>query len=162
MLKIKNALQKNNIGVAAGEQVQSVTIFKQLLQTSAIDFCQIDATRLGGVNDVIAVILLCKKFNIPVCPHGGGIGLCNMIQHYAAWDQISIAGPNGKQVVEYLDFLQTDVFETQMKVNNGSYFLNNKTKGWGLEIFDDFLMRHEYPTGEVWAGRVNDGSILFS
>ena len=75
-------------------------IFKQLLMQNAIQYCQIDATRLAGVQDVLAVILKADKFQIPVCPHGGGIGLCNMIVHNAIWDQICVSGPSRGQLVE--------------------------------------------------------------
>ena len=159
-LKIKNALKKYDIGVATGEQVPSPVIFKQLLTTGAIDFCQIDATRLGGVNDVIAVILMAKKYNIPVCPHGGGIGLCNMIIHYALWDQISVAKTQKNQYVEYLDFLQDGVFKSKLKVKNGHY-IAPESYGWGLEINKDFMNNHIYPTGSVWIERENSGNILF-
>ena len=159
-LKIKNALKKYDIGVAAGEQVPSPVIFKQLLTTGAIDFCQIDATRLGGVNDVIAVILMAKKYNIPVCPHGGGIGLCNMIIHYALWDHITVAKTQKNQYVEYLDFLQDGVFKSKLKVKNGHY-IAPESYGWGLEINKDFMNNHIYPTGSVWIERENSGNILF-
>ena len=159
-LKIKNALKKYDIGVATGEQVPSPVIFKQLLTTGAIDFCQIDATRLGGVNDVIAVILMAKKYNIPVCPHGGGIGLCNMIIHYALWDHITVAKTQKNQYVEYLDFLQDGVFKSKLKVKNGHY-IAPESYGWGLEINKDFMNNHIYPTGSVWIERENSGNILF-
>ena len=159
-LKIKNALKKYDIGIATGEQVPSPVIFKQLLTTGAIDFCQIDATRLGGVNDVIAVILMAKKYNIPVCPHGGGIGLCNMIIHYALWDQITVAKTQKNQYVEYLDFLQDGVFKSKLKVKNGHY-IAPESYGWGLEINKDFMNNHIYPTGSVWIERENSGNILF-
>ena len=159
-LKIKNALKKYDIGVATGEQVPSPVIFKQLLTTGAIDFCQIDATRLGGVNDVIAVILMAKKYNIPVCPHGGGIGLCNMIIHYAMWDQISVAKTQKNQYVEYLDFLQDGVFKSKLKLKDGHY-IAPESYGWGLEINKDFMNNHIYPTGSVWIERENSGNILF-
>ena len=159
-LKIKNALKKYDIGVATGEQVPSPVIFKQLLTTGAIDFCQIDATRLGGVNDVIAVILMAKKYNIPVCPHGGGIGLCNMIIHYALWDQITVAKTQKNQYVEYLDFLQDGVFKSKLKVKDGHYIAPDSS-GWGLEMNKDFMNSHIYPTGSVWIERENSGNILF-
>ena len=159
-LKIKNALKKYDIGVATGEQVPSPVIFKQLLTTGAIDFCQIDATRLGGVNDVIAVILMAKKYNIPVCPHGGGIGLCNMIIHYALWDQITVAKTQKNQYVEYLDFLQDGVFKSKLKVKDGHYIAPDSS-GWGLEMNKDFMNSHIYPTGSVWIERKNSGNILF-
>ncbi len=160
-VQINKALKKYKIGVAAGEQVPSPVIFKQLLKNKAIDFCQIDATRLGGVNDVLAVILMAAKFGIPIWPHGGGIGLCNMIIHYALWDQISVAGIKSNQYVEYLDFLQSGVFDFPIQVNNGKYLLP-KSNGWGLDINQDFLKKHLYPSGEIWKGNEFYGSILFT
>lgn len=159
-VKIARALEKYGIGVAAGEQVPSPVIFKQLITSGAIQFCQIDATRLGGVNDVIAIILMAAKSNVPVCPHGGGIGLCNMIQHYAMWDQISVSAHSGTQLVEYLEFLQDGVFIEPIKVRDGAYVAPT-TPGWGLEMHPEFVDRHIYPTGAVWQGREASGGITF-
>ena len=159
-IKISKALKKFNIQVASGEQVPSPVIFKQLLQSKAIGFCQIDASRLGGVNDVMAVILLAKKFNIPVCPHGGGIGLCNMIVHYAIWDQVKVASHSTNQVVEYLEFLQDEVFVHPIQVQDGHY-VTPKSYGWGLEMKNEFFNSHIYPTGDIWKDRVESGSITF-
>ena len=159
-LKISKALEKFNIKVASGEQVPSPVVFKQLLQSGAIGYCQIDASRLGGVNDVIAVILIAKKFGIPVCPHGGGIGLCNMIVHYSMWDQIKVASHSDSQVVEYLNFLQEDVFVSPVQVKQGHYVAPS-CNGWGLEMQDSFIEDHLYPSGKVWNGREESGSITF-
>ena len=159
-VKISKALEKYGIGVAAGEQVPSPVIFKQLITSGGIQFCQIDATRLGGVNDVLAVILMAAKYEIPVCPHGGGIGLCNMIQHYALWDQISVTGHSNTQVVEYLNFLQEDVFIQPIQISNGAYIAPS-TPGWGLEMYPDFVENHTYPTGSIWQGRIESGDITF-
>lgn len=159
-LKIAEALAGLGIKVACGEQVPSPVIFKQLLQSEAIGFCQIDASRLGGVNDVLAVILLAKKYNVPVCPHGGGIGLCNMIVHYAIWDQIKVASHSDNQLVEYIEFLQEDVFKNPVRVKDGHYEAP-ASLGWGLEMLDDFFTTHTYPTGDVWKDRVESGSITF-
>ncbi len=159
-LKISQALKKFNIKVASGEQVPSPVIFKQLLQSGALGYCQIDATRLGGVNDVLAVILLAKKFEVPVCPHGGGIGLCNMILHYAIWDQIKVASHSNNQLVEYAEFLQEEVFKNPIQVKDGSY-VTPKSLGWGLEMDEEFLRMHEYPNGDIWKNRVDSGSITF-
>lgn len=159
-VKIACALEKYGIGVAAGEQVPSPVIFKQLITSDAIQFCQIDATRLGGVNDVLAVILMAAKYDVPVCPHGGGIGLCNMIQHYAMWDQISVAAHSNTQVVEYLNFLQEDVFINPIQVRDGAYVAPT-VPGWGLEMFPDFVEKHTYPSGSVWQGREASGGITF-
>ena len=159
-LKISKALKKFDIKVASGEQVPSPVIFKQLLQSGAIGYCQIDAARLGGVNDVLAVILLAKKFKVPVCPHGGGIGLCNMILHYAIWDQIKVASHSDDQLVEYAEFLQDNVFINPIQVKDGSY-VTPKSPGWGLEMQEEFLSSHLYPDGDVWKDRVASGSITF-
>ena len=159
-LKISNALKDINIKVASGEQVPSPVIFKQLLQSGAIGFCQIDASRLGGVNDVLAVILMAKKFQVPICPHGGGIGLCNMIVHYAIWDQIKVASNSDNQVVEYIEFLQDDVFVNPIQVKDGHY-VSPSAFGWGIEMKDNFFNDHIYPTGSIWRERVESGSIKF-
>lgn len=159
-VKIAQSLKEHGIGVAAGEQVPSPVIFKQLITSDAIQYCQIDATRLGGVNDVLAVILMAAKYNVPVCPHGGGVGLCNMIQHYALWDQICVAGHSDTQVVEYLNFLQDDVFINPIQISDGGY-VTPSTPGWGLEMYPDFVNKHIYPTGAVWQGREETGGITF-
>ena len=160
-LKIAEALEPYGIKVATGEQVQSPVIFKQLLKSGAIGYCQIDASRLGGVNDVMAVILLAKKFNIPVCPHGGGIGLCNMIIHYSMWDQIKVSSHSENQICEYLNFLQDDVFIEPIKVKDGRYIAPD-ANGWGLEMKNEFFKSHTYPTGSIWKDRVESGSIKFT
>ena len=138
-VKITQALEELNIKVASGEQVPSPVIFKQLLQSGGIGFCQIDASRLGGVNDVLAVILMAKKFAVPICPHGGGIGLCNMIVHYAIWDQVKVASHSENQIVEYIEFLQDDVFLNPIQVKDGHY-VSPSAFGWGLEMQENFSM----------------------
>ena len=158
--KIADALAPHGIGIAAGEQVPSPVIFKQLLQAGAIQFCQIDATRLAGVNDVLAVILLAAKHDIPVCPHGGGIGLCNMICHYALWDQIAVAAHSDTQVVEFINFLQDGVFLHPIEVTDGAYVAPTHP-GWNLEMHSDFVDAHTYPTGAVWRDREASGGISF-
>ena len=157
---IARALAEFDIGVAAGEQVPSPAVFKQLITSGALGYCQIDATRLAGVNDVLAVILLAAKHGIPVCPHGGGIGLCNMIRHYALWDQICVAAHSDNQVVEYLDFLQDDVFVAPVQVADGAY-VTPTLPDWGLEMRPEFVARHIYPTGSVWVGREASGGVTF-
>ena len=151
-VKIRESLRPLGIGVAAGEAVLSPVIFKQMLSSGALSHCQIDATRLGGVNDVLLVILMAAKFAIPVCPHGGGIGLCNMIPHYALWDQIAVAGTRDGRFVEYLDFLQDDVFEQPVATRLGHY-LAPTAPGWGLEMKTSFIERHAYPHGPLWSNR---------
>ena len=108
----------------------------------------------------MAVILMAAKYRVPVCPHGGGIGLCNMIQHYAIWDQIAVSAKSDTQVVEYLNFLQDEVFLNPVTMENGAYVLP-QVPGWGLEMTESFVKRHTYPTGKVWQGREASGGVTF-
>jgi L-fuconate dehydratase len=150
---IARELNAIGIGIAAGEQIPSPTLFKQMLTSGALQFCQIDAARMGGVNDVLAVILLAEKYSIPVCPHGGGIGLCNMIIHFAVWDQICVIDKvKDNRFVEYIDFLQNGVFMNPIEVVDGQYTLP-KANGWGLEMKEDFISNYIYPTGKIWRKR---------
>ncbi len=140
-----------DFGLACGEHAASPVIFKQLLKSKAIQYCQIDATRVAGVNDVMAIILMAAKYGVPVCPHGGGIALCNMIQHYGMWDQIAVSGHSSTQLIEYIDFLQDDV-EYPVAVRDGCYVAPT-APGWGLEFRPAFIESHRYPDGEVWRSR---------
>ena len=158
--RISEALNPLGLKVAAGEQIQSPVIFKQMISSGAIQFAQIDACRMGGVNDVMAVILLASKYDVPVCPHGGGIGLCNMIRHLAIWDQVSVAGHSNTQWVEYIDFLQEGVFEIPVEISNGAYVLPTNL-GWGLEVEQKFLNKHLYPIGSVWRDRDKPSDVTF-
>jgi L-fuconate dehydratase len=152
LMRIREAMAAHGIGVAAGEQVPSPVIFKQMLAGGALSHCQIDATRLAGVNDVLAVILMAAKFGVPVCPHGGGIGLCNMIRHYAIFDQIAVAATGEGRLVEYIDFLQEGVFTHPVTVSDGHY-VTPATPGFGLEMTEGFLASHRFPDGAVWRDR---------
>ncbi len=89
---VRQAVKPLGIGVATGEACQNRVVFKQLMQAEAIDFCQIDSCRMGGVNEILSVILMAKKFGIPVCPHAGGVGLCEYVQHLAMIDYICVSG----------------------------------------------------------------------
>jgi len=108
------------IGVATGEHVQNRIIFKQLFQANAIGFCQIDACRLGGVNEVLAVLLMAAKFGVPVCPHAGGVGLCEYVQHLALFDYICVSASLANRVLEYVDHLH-EHFITPVVIKGGRY-----------------------------------------
>ena len=150
-LELSQTFADAEFDFACGEQAASPVIFKQLLKSGAIKYCQIDAVRVAGVNDVMAIILMAAKYDIPVCPHGGGIALCNMIQHYGMWDQIAVSGHSDTQLVEYIDFLQEAV-EHPVEVRDGCY-VTPTAAGWGLEFLPEFLSKHTFPGGEVWASR---------
>ncbi|MGI9472195.1 MAG: enolase C-terminal domain-like protein, partial [Rubripirellula sp.] len=153
-LELSQTFSDASFGFACGEHAASPVIFKQLLKSGAIKFCQIDAVRVAGVNDVIAIILMAAKYNVPVCPHGGGIALCNMIQHYGMWDQIAVSGHSDTQLVEYIDFLQDSV-EHPVETREGHY-VTPKAPGWGLEFLPHFLDQHQFPDGAAWSTRDAD------
>ena len=145
---IARALNPLGIGVATGEMCQNRIIFKQLMQAGAIQFCQIDACRLGGVNEVLAVYLLAKKFGIPVCPHAGGVGLCEYVQHLAIWDYIACGASDNNRVVEYVDHLH-EHFLDPVRVQAGRY-MPPERPGYSIEMKPQSLDRFEFPTGEAW------------
>lgn len=136
------------IGVATGEQCQNRVIFKQLFQLNAIQFCQIDACRLGGVNEVLAVILMAAKFGVPVCPHAGGVGLCEYVQHFAMFDYICASASLENRVVEYVDHLH-EHFVHPVVMKNGRY-LPPEAPGFSVTIKAESLDEYEFPIGKAW------------
>jgi L-fuconate dehydratase len=137
------------IGVATGEHVQNRIIFKQLLQANAIRFCQIDACRLGGVNEVLAVLLLAAKFGVPVCPHAGGVGLCEYVQHLSIFDYICVSASLESRIIEYVDHLH-EHFLDPVIVKDGRY-LPPTMPGYSITMRPESLDEHEFPNGAAWA-----------
>jgi L-fuconate dehydratase len=138
------------IGVATGEHVHNRVMFKQLMQAGAIDFCQIDSCRLGGVNEVIAVLLLAAKFGVPVCPHAGGVGLCEYVQHLAMFDYIAVSGSLDNRVCEFVDHLH-EHFVHPVSLKRGRYTAPT-APGYSIEMKPDSLATYAYPEGSAWAG----------
>ena len=136
------------IGVATGEQCQNRVIFKQLMQAGAIKFCQIDSCRLGGVNEVIAVLLLAAKFGIPVCPHAGGVGLCEYVQHLSIFDYIAVSGSLDDRIVEYVDHLH-EHFLDPVVIRDGRY-MPPTAPGYSITMRPESLREYAYPEGAVW------------
>ena len=139
------------VGVATGEQCQNRVIFKQLFQANAISFCQIDACRLGGVNEVLAVLLMAKKFGVPVCPHAGGVGLCEYVQHLSIFDYICVGASLKDRVLEYVDHLH-EHFLDPVTVKNGHY-IPPTAPGYSVEMKPESLQAFEFPAGNGWAAR---------
>jgi L-fuconate dehydratase len=137
------------IGVATGEHVQNRVIFKQLLQANAIRFCQIDACRLGGVNEVLAVLLMAAKFGVPVCPHAGGVGLCEYVQHLSMFDYIAVSASLEHRVLEYVDHLH-EHFIDPVVITSGRY-MPPTAPGYSITMKPDSLDAYTFPTGPVWA-----------
>jgi L-fuconate dehydratase len=136
------------VGVATGEHCANRVIFKQLLQAEAIDFCQIDSCRLGGVNENLAVILLAAKFGVPVCPHAGGVGLCELVQHLSMFDYLAVSGRMDDRVTEFVDHLH-EHFVDPVIVRRGRY-LAPARPGYSSTIKPETRTAYGYPDGEIW------------
>ncbi len=136
------------VRVATGEHVQNRVIFKQLLQLGAIDVCQLDCCRLGGVNEVLAVVLLAAKFGIPVCPHAGGVGLCEYAQHVSMFDYVAVGASLDDRVCEFVDHLH-EHFVDPVRVARGRY-LAPTAPGYSIEIKPESLAEFAFPDGASW------------
>jgi L-fuconate dehydratase len=136
------------IGVATGEHVQNRVMFKQFMQAGAIDFCQIDSCRLGGVNEVLAVLILAAKFGVPVCPHAGGVGLCEYVQHLAIFDYIAVGASLDNRVCEYVDHLH-EHFLDPVRVRDGRYVAPS-LPGYSAEMRSESLTVYGFPDGAAW------------
>jgi L-fuconate dehydratase len=137
------------IRVATGEHCQNRVIFKQLLQAKAIGFCQVDACRLGGVNEVLAVLLMAAKFGVPVCPHAGGVGLCEYVQHISLFDYIAVSGSLEDRVLEYVDHLH-EHFVDPVTVRGGRYLPPTKP-GYSAQMKPESLREYAFPEGAAWS-----------
>ena len=133
--------------VATGEMCQNRIIFKQLIMRGAIDVVQIDACRLGGVNEVLAVLLMAAKHGLPVCPHAGGVGLCEYLQYLAMIDYVSIAGTKEGRVVEYVDHLH-EHFLDPCEVKGAAY-LPPKRPGFSIEMRRETLRDYRFSPARV-------------
>jgi L-fuconate dehydratase len=139
------------VGVATGEHCQNRILFKQFLQADAISFCQIDSCRLGGVNEVIAVLLLAAKFGVPVCPHAGGVGLCEYVQHLSIFDYIAVGASLEDRILEYVDHLH-EHFLDPVKIRDGSY-MPPERPGYSIEMRPESLEEFEFSRGSAWAAQ---------
>ena len=136
------------IGVATGEQCQNRVIFKQLFQSGAISFCQIDSCRVGGINEVLAILLMAAKFGVPVCPHAGGVGLCEYVQHLAIFDYIAIGASLENRILEYVNHLHEHFLEPVV-IRNGRY-MPPANPGYSITMKTESLDQYEFPKGAAW------------
>lgn len=136
------------VGVATGEHCANKVLFKQLLQAEAIDYCQVDACRLGGLNEVLAVLLLAAHFGVPVCPHAGGIGLCEYVQHISLIDYIVVSGSLDGRCTEYAAHLH-EHFIHPVRVRGGRYLVPNEA-GYSIEMHPESLRALRFPRGSEW------------
>lgn len=144
------------IGVATGEHGMNRVLFKQMFQAGAIDYCQLDAARLGSVNEILAVYLLAAWFDVPVCPHAGGVGLCELVQHLAIFDYVAVSGSLDGRVTEYVDHLHEHFVEPCV-VRNGAYVLPG-APGYSAEMYRQSLETYRFPDGSYWTARAAGAS----
>ncbi|WP_037572886.1 enolase C-terminal domain-like protein [Phaeacidiphilus oryzae] len=151
---VRRALAEAGTGilVATGEHVHNRVMFKQYLQAGALDVMQIDAARVGGVNENIANLLLAARFGVPVCPHAGGVGLCELVQHLSMFDYLAVSGSQDGRRIEYVDHLH-EHFTDPVVLENGRYRAP-LTPGSGARIHERTLAEYRYPDGPVWAAEL--------
>lgn len=135
--------------LATGEHAHNRVMFKQFLQAGAIGFCQIDSCRLAGVNEVLAVLLMADKASIPVCPHAGGVGLCEYVQHLSMIDFVCVSGTMERRVIEHASHLHQH-FLHPINIREGRYIAPT-APGYSIEMYPQSLADHEFPNGKVWA-----------
>ena len=140
--------RETKMRIATGEHCHNRVMFKQLMQANAIDVCQIDSCRLAGVNENLAVMLMAAKFNIPVCPHAGGVGLCEYVQHLSAFDYLRVSATLENRVTEYVGHLH-EHFADPVRIRDAHYLLPEQP-GYSAEIFPETLRDYSYPDGLVW------------
>ncbi|KAJ7591664.1 enolase C-terminal domain-like protein [Mycena floridula] len=157
---IRKALKPHGIGVATGEHAHNRMVFKQLLQAEAIDVVQIDSCRLAGVSEVLSVLLMAAKFGVPVCPHAGGVGLCEYVIHLSLIDYIAVSGTMERNVLEFVDHLH-EHFVTPCSINDrGRYNVpTNPKEGYSIEMFKTSIAEYEWPNGTYWVGRREAGTL---
>ena len=139
------------IGVATGEHGMNRVLFKQMFQAEAIDFCQLDSARLASINEILSVYLMARKFDVPVCPHAGGVGLCELVQHLSVFDYVAVSGTLEDRVTEFVDHLH-EHFTDPCIVENGAYRLPARP-GYSAEMHPASVATYAYPDGSYWANR---------
>ncbi|MER7757008.1 L-fuconate dehydratase [Kitasatospora sp. NPDC097643] len=137
------------VKVATGEHVQNRIVFKQLLQAGAIDVLQLDSARVAGVNENLAILLLAAKFGVPVCPHAGGVGLCELVQHLSMFDYVALSGTTENRVIEYVDHLHQH-FLDPVRIGDGHY-LAPTAPGFSAAMHRASIDSYRYPDGAFWA-----------
>jgi L-galactonate dehydratase len=148
---IRKGLSNTEMGpikVATGEMIQNRIVFKQLLQAGAVDIIQPDACRVGGVNEVLAILLLARKFGVPIIPHSGGVGLPEYTSHLSTIDYVVISGQ--KSILEYVDHLHEHFVHPSSA--EAGYYVTPLAPGYSVEMKEQSMDRFEYPgeEGKSW------------
>jgi len=148
--KIARALAP--IPVATGEHCHNAVMFKQFMEAGGLSICQLDSCRLASINEIIGVLILAWKFEIPVCPHAGGVGLCEYVQHISMFDYTRVSCSTDGRVIEYVDHLH-DHFKDPVRLVNGRYAAP-EVPGYSIEMHPETLSQYVYPDGPVWSSRL--------
>lgn len=144
------------VGVATGEHAHNRVMFKQLFQAGSIDFCQLDSCRLASLHEIVPVMLMAAKYGVPVCPHAGGVGLCEYVQHLSAIDYVCISGRLDGRVVEYVDNLH-EHFVDPVQIRDGHYLMPT-APGYSIEMHATSIERYRYPDGQYWRAQLHPTS----
>ncbi|TFK46785.1 enolase C-terminal domain-like protein [Heliocybe sulcata] len=148
---IRKALKPHGIGVATGEHAHNRMVFKQLLQAEAIDVCQIDSCRLAGVSEVLSVLFMAAKFGVTVCPHAGGVGLCEYVIHLSLIDYIAVSGSIERNVLEFVDHLHEHFLYPCSINSRGRYNVPaNAAEGYSIEMHKSSIAEFGFPNGSYW------------
>ena len=142
------------VRIATGEHCHNSVMFKQLLQAGAIDVCQIDSCRVAGVNENLAILLMAAKFGIPVCPHAGGVGLCEYVQHLSIFDFLGVSCMLEDRVIEYVDHLH-EHFRNPVTIRRGHYLIP-QDPGYSIEVLPESLERFNFPQGAIWREQAHE------
>jgi L-fuconate dehydratase len=124
-----------------------------MFQAQAIDFCQLDSARLASINEILSVYLMAQKFGVPVCPHAGGVGLCELVQHLSIFDYVAVSGSLEGRVTEYVDHLH-EHFVDACIVEDGAYRLPT-LPGYSAEMHTASLAEFAFPNGSYWSSVSN-------
>ncbi|XP_022091577.1 mitochondrial enolase superfamily member 1-like isoform X2 [Acanthaster planci] len=155
--KIVQAMKPLGIGVATGEHCQNRVMFKQFLQAGALQYCQIDSCRVGSINELLSIILMAKKFGVPVCPHAGGVSLCELVQHVIMFDYLCVSATLENRVLEYVDHLHEHAkYPIVMK---DTCYTPPKEPGYSTELKEQTLADYAYPAGRVWQDLAREGKV---
>jgi L-fuconate dehydratase len=146
------------IRIATGEHCHNAVMFKQLMQVGAIDVCQIDSCRVAGVNENLAILLMAAKFDVPVCPHAGGVGLCEYVQHLAMFDFLGVSCTMENRLIEFVDHLH-EHFRDPVRIREGRYLLP-KAPGYSIEILPESLEAYSYSNGSAWRQQSNEIGLV--
>jgi len=144
--RIRNEVKP--VRIATGEHCHNRVMFKQLFQAHAIDVCQIDSCRVAGVNENLAILLMAAKFGVPVCPHAGGVGLCEYVQHLSFFDYLRVSCSLEDRVIEFVDHLH-EHFLDPVRIVRGRYQLPTRP-GYSIEMKPETLAAYNFPSGSIW------------